>query len=125
MDLGLQYENCYDSSSETFGATRAQQYSLSIVAGLLLMAGTTAGISQLRTAMPSAVERSRVLCHAVAGARKPTAPAFFAIVRRPGRDDEYLRGFLEDDHFPMTMYPLFSQEKEDVLAYFRSLRTKR
>jgi hypothetical protein len=43
--------------------------------------------------------------------------------RRAGRDDAYLRDFLEGDHFPMTMYRLFEQEKEDVLEYFRSLRT--
>ena len=69
-------------------------------------------------------EKWCVRCHAVAGARKPTAPAFAAIVRRPGRDDAFLRGFLEDDHFPMTMYRLFDQEREDVLAYFQALRRK-
>lgn len=70
-------------------------------------------------------EKWCVLCHAVAGARKPTAPAFSVIVRRSGRNDATLRGFLEDDHFPMTMYRLFEHEKEDVLAYFRSLRSRR
>lgn len=63
-----------------------------------------------------------VSCHAVAGARNPSAPSFAEIARRPKRDDAYLRQFLEDDHFPMTMHRLFENEKEDVLAYLRSLR---
>ena len=70
-------------------------------------------------------EKWCALCHAVSGARKPTAPAFSSIVRRAGRDDAYLRDFLEDDHFPMTMHRLFEHEKEDVLEYFRLLRTRR
>ena len=69
-------------------------------------------------------EKWCILCHAVAGARKPTAPAFATIVRRPGRGDAFLRDFLEDDHFPMTMYRLFDQEKEDILTYFQALRRK-
>ena len=97
---------------------------------VLMMTEVTLAIGQ--TAVDSAAERGRRvtekwcrLCHAVPGARKPTAPAFSAIVRRPGRDDNYLRDFLEDDHFPMTIYRLFPQEKEDTLAYFRSLRPRR
>ena len=70
-------------------------------------------------------EKWCALCHAVAGVRKPTAPAFAQIVRRPGRDDVYLRNFIDGDHFPMTIYRLFGNEKEDVLEYFRALRTKR
>jgi cytochrome c553 len=69
-------------------------------------------------------EKWCVLCHAVAGARRPTAPAFAAIVRRDGLDEAYLRQFLKDDHFPMTTYRLFDQEKEDVLTYFQSLRKR-
>lgn len=67
-------------------------------------------------------EKWCVSCHAVAGARNPSAPSFAEIVRRPRRDDAYLRQFLEDDHFPMTMYRLFDHEKEDVLAYLRALK---
>ena len=70
-------------------------------------------------------EKSCVLCHAVAGARNPRAPSFQSIVRRQGRNDAYLRGFLEDDHFPMVMHSLIERDKEDVLEYFRSLRRRR
>jgi cytochrome c2 len=70
-------------------------------------------------------EKSCVLCHAVAGARNPRAPSFQSIVRRQGRNDAYLRGFLEDDHFPMVMQSLVERDKEDVLEYFRSLRRRR
>jgi hypothetical protein len=66
-----------------------------------------------------------VLCHAVVGARNPRAPSFQTIVRRAGRNDAYLRGFLEDDHFPMVMHGLVDRDKEDVLEYFRSLRRRR
>jgi cytochrome c553 len=70
-------------------------------------------------------EQSCVPCHAVAGARNPRAPPFQTIVRRPGRSDDYLRGFLEDDHFPMVMHGLIERDKEDVLEYFRSVRRRR
>ena len=99
-----------------------------LLAGAVTTLASTPGASEALAAGDA--ERGRkvtekwcVLCHAVAGAPKPTAPAFSSIVRRAGRDDAYLRDFLEGDHFPMTMYRLFEQEKEDVLEYFRSLRT--
>jgi mono/diheme cytochrome c family protein len=69
------------------------------------------------------VEKWCSLCHDVGGNRaRATAPAFAEIVRKPGRDAAYLRDFIDDDHFPMTMHRLFEQERNDVLAYLVSLR---
>jgi len=53
----------------------------------------------------------------VAGA----GPSFAEIVTLPGRDAVTLRAFLDEDHFPMTTYRLFPQEKDDVVAYMLSL----
>ena len=101
-----------------------------VVASAAILTVLTDGASALDRPAGDAARGRRVtekwcvLCHAVAGARRPTAPAFAAIVRRAGRDDAYLRQFLDDDHFPMTTYRLFENEKQAVLAYFRSLRGK-
>lgn len=66
-------------------------------------------------------------CHAVPGRREPRdrageGPSFRDIAARPGRDAAYLAAFLREDHFPMTTYRLFDQERGDVVAYILSLR---
>jgi cytochrome c2 len=53
------------------------------------------------------------------------APRYEDIVRRPGRNEAYFRKFLSADHFPMTIYRLFDDEKRDVVAYLMSLKAKR
>ena len=53
------------------------------------------------------------------------APRYEDIVRRPGRDEAYFTKFLAEDHFPMTIYRLFDDEKRDVVAYLMSLKKKR
>jgi len=69
------------------------------------------------------VEKWCSFCHNVGTNRdKATAPSFAEIARRPGRDAVYLRNFIHEDHFPMTMHRLFEQERDDVLAYLVSLR---
>jgi len=69
------------------------------------------------------VEKWCSLCHDVGtNSASATAPAFADIVRKPGRDAAYLRGFIDDDHFPMTMHRLFEHERNDVLAYLVGLR---
>ncbi len=50
------------------------------------------------------------------------APPYEEIVRRPGRDKAYFVGFMQEDHFPMTIYRLFEHEKADVIAYFMELQ---
>jgi mono/diheme cytochrome c family protein len=66
-------------------------------------------------------------CHAIPGLRAPRerpgeGPGFREIAERPGRDARYLAAFLREDHFPMTTFRLFEQEKDDVVAYVLSLR---
>lgn len=66
-------------------------------------------------------------CHAIPDRRDPPdrageGPSFREIADRPGRDARYLAAFLREDHFPMTTYRLFDQEREDVVAYIISLR---
>lgn len=66
-------------------------------------------------------------CHAVPGRREPrhlagAGPSFREVAARPGRDAAYLAAFLREDHFPMTTYRLFEQERVDVVAYVLSLR---
>lgn len=50
------------------------------------------------------------------------APPYEQIVRRPGRDEAYFVHFLQEDHFPMTIYRLFDHEKADVVAYLMALQ---
>jgi mono/diheme cytochrome c family protein len=98
----------------------------------LLLAAVAAGVAGCATvATPTGdaargravVEKWCSLCHDVGSNRdKATAPSFAEIARRPGRDAAYLRNFVDDDHFPMTMHRLFDQERDDVLAYLMSLR---
>jgi len=52
------------------------------------------------------------------------APPYEEIVKRPGRDEDYFVRFLEEDHFPMTIYRLFDNEKRDVVASLLSLQRK-
>lgn len=66
------------------------------------------------------------MCHGVEQ-RQPEAmdvPAFVEVAARPGRDLEYLRAFLDGDHFPMTTYRLFPEERDDVAAFIASLRPR-
>ena len=72
------------------------------------------------------VEKWCSLCHDVGGnSAMATAPAFADIVKKLGRNAGYLRDFIDDDHFPMTMHRLFERERNDVLAYLVSLREGR
>lgn len=50
------------------------------------------------------------------------APPYEEIVNRPGRDKAYFVRFLDEDHFPMTTFRLFDDEKRDVVAYLLSLQ---
>jgi len=68
-------------------------------------------------------------CHAIPGVRAPRetpgeGPSFREIAQRPDRDARYFTAFLREDHFPMTTYRLFEQEREDVVAYLLSLRSR-
>jgi hypothetical protein len=47
---------------------------------------------------------------------------FEELVARPLNDAARLRALMDEDHFPMTTYRLFSFEKDDVVAYLIDLR---
>lgn len=66
------------------------------------------------------------LCHlrATSPPDPDMAPPYEEIVKRPGRDEAYFVRFLEEDHFPMSIYRLFEDEKRDVVAYLLSLQRK-
>jgi mono/diheme cytochrome c family protein len=72
------------------------------------------------------VEQWCRLCH-VRAADKPgpdMAPAFEKLVRRPGRDREFYARFMAEDHFPMTTFRLFDDEKQSVIEYLLSLQQR-
>jgi mono/diheme cytochrome c family protein len=64
------------------------------------------------------------LCHSILGTeRNPDrAPTFEQVANRPGRDRAYLTRFLQQDHFPMTTFRLFDEEKRDVVAFLVTLK---
>ncbi len=64
------------------------------------------------------------LCHlrATDPPNADMAPPYEEIVKRPGRDEAYFVRFLEENHFPMTIYRLFDDEKRDVVQYLLSLQ---
>jgi mono/diheme cytochrome c family protein len=64
------------------------------------------------------------LCH-LRATDKPDpvmAPPYEEIVLREGRDRAYFVKFLKEDHFPMTTFRLFDNEKADVVEYLMALR---
>jgi mono/diheme cytochrome c family protein len=64
------------------------------------------------------------MCHSVSGRETDPdrAPTFEEIAARPGRDGTWFARFLDEDHFPMTTFRLFDDEKRDVVAFLLSLR---
>ncbi|MFZ2101953.1 MAG: cytochrome c [Oricola sp.] len=50
------------------------------------------------------------------------APPYEEIVLREGRDRAYFERFLKEEHFPMTTFRLFDNEKADVVAYLMALQ---
>lgn len=94
-----------------------------VVIGLFLLAFSAPSAAD---EMPSAAARGKAVtekwcgtCHVESGTPPPKseAPVFADVVRRPGRDADYLGKFLKEDHFPMTTYRLFDHERADVLEY--------
>lgn len=63
-------------------------------------------------------------CHLRAGDRPDPdmAPPFEEIVTRPGRNRVFFDRFVRGDHFPMTMFRLFDDEKDDVVSYLQALK---
>jgi mono/diheme cytochrome c family protein len=65
-------------------------------------------------------------CHlrATDAADPDMGPPYEEIVRRPGRDEAYFVRFMQEDHFPMTIFRLFDHEKADVVAYLMALQRR-
>jgi mono/diheme cytochrome c family protein len=96
----------------------------SIVATLGLLAASPVAADQAAARGEKIVDQWCRLCHlrATDPPSPDMAPPYEEIVERPGRDEAYFVRFLEEDHFPMTIYRLFDNEKRDVVAYLLSLR---
>lgn len=52
------------------------------------------------------------------------APPYEMIVAVPGRDRAWFEKFLHQDHFPMTTFRLFENEKADVVEYLLDLQKR-
>lgn len=110
-------------TDECSGQRLITSHVLPMVAAWLLLSG---GFAQALD-----VERGRAIteqwcsvCHAettTQTSQNMEAP-FEALVMRPGRDGTRLRALMDEDHFPMTTFRLFADEKDDVVAYLVSLR---
>lgn len=66
------------------------------------------------------------MCHLRPGDRPDPdmAPPFEEIVLRHGRDRDFFVRFLAEDHFPMTTFRLFDDEKADVVAWLMELQRR-
>ena len=66
------------------------------------------------------------LCHLRRGDRPgpDMAPPFEELVTRPGRDRDFYLSFMAEDHFPMTTFRLYDDEKQDVVEYLLSLQKR-
>jgi hypothetical protein len=66
------------------------------------------------------------LCHLRPGDRPDPdmAPTFEELVKRPDRDRAFYRSFMVEDHFPMTTFRLYNDEKNDVVEYLLSLQNR-
>jgi mono/diheme cytochrome c family protein len=98
-----------------------------ITLGGLLLAGPAQADAAAAARGKATVDQWCRECHLRADDKPDPvmAPRYEDIVRRPGRDEAYFRKFLATDHFPMTIYRLFEDEKRDVVAYLMSLKKKR
>lgn len=94
----------------------------------LLLSG---GFAQALDAEASDAELGRAIaeqwcsvCHAETAMEtgQDMETPFEELVARPGRDGTRLRALMDEDHFPMTTFRLFAQEKDDVVAYLVALR---
>lgn len=65
-------------------------------------------------------------CHQRPGEKRDPAmaPPHDELVNRAGRNRAFYERFMREDHFPMTIYRLFENEKQDVIEYLLSLQRK-
>lgn len=111
------------SASERGRSPQIQSRLLLIGAALLLLSGSFAQVSDAERGRAIAEQWCSV-CHAetVAETGQDMEASFEALVVRPGRDGPRLRALMDEDHFPMTTFRLFADEKDDVVAYLVGLR---
>jgi len=104
--------------------TKAAVVTSALLAVALFPAGEASADSASRGA--AVVEQWCRLCHVHAGEKQgpDMAPPFEEIVKRPGHDEAFFIRFLHEDHFPMTTYRLFEDEKRDVVAWLMSLKQR-
>lgn len=100
------------------------RFALGAAAALLLASATLADEAAQRG--EAVVEQWCRLCHLRADDPPDPvmAPRFEDIVLRDGRDEAYFIRFLKEDHFPMTTFRLFDNEKADVVAWLMALQKK-
>ena len=93
-----------------------------LLAGIALISPAKADDAVARG--EAVVEQWCRLCHLRASDTPDPvmAPRFEDIIRRQGRDEAYFTQFLNEDHFPMTTYRLFDNEKADVVAWLMALQ---
>lgn len=94
--------------------------------GMLALDGAARADDAAATRGKQVVDQWCRMCHLRANDKpdKTMAPRYEDIVRRPGRNEAYFTKFLAGDHFPMTIYRLFDDEKRDVVAYLMSLKQR-
>jgi len=97
-----------------------------VIAAVALLATSPAPADEAAVRGEKVVDQWCRLCHlrATDPSNPDMAPPYEQIVQRTGRDEAYFVRFLEEDHFPMTIYRLFDDEKRDVVAYLLSLQRK-
>lgn len=83
------------------------------------MAGDTARGEKLATAWCADCHLVRADGQDIAS---DAAPTFTAIANDPAVEDDGLRSFLHDPHYPMPDLTLSRQEVEDFIAYLHTLR---
>lgn len=96
---------------------------LSAVAILAVSGPASCGDTPSATRGAAVVDQWCRLCHQRQGetADPDMAPPFEALARRPGRDRAFYIRFMSEDHFPMTTFRLFEEEKQAVIAYLLTL----
>lgn len=101
---------------------------------LIVAAVLAAGLFVYTSLQPNADAGRQIAQHWCAECHQVTAdqprpqvrgaqPSPFAtIAADTSKDDAYLRSFLTEIHLPMPTFRLTDDEKQDVVAYFHSLR---
>lgn len=111
------------SDSERGSQPPIQRHTLLLGAAWLLLSG---GLTQAADAErgQAIAEQWCSVCHAETAVEtgRDMEASFEELVVRPGRDGPRLRALMDEDHFPMTTFRLFDDEKDDVVAYLVGLR---